>query len=122
MITLSTIGKSLLAYVSSAHYLVIVLVIILAYIILKEGLKHAGENHGIIAFIIIALVFGLLLYLKLDLYALMAFLAMILIGYYSIKKDDFEAKRQAKHEAKIDHYNRKYTEKYEKKYSKGGKQ
>ena len=118
MISLGSVGKSLLAYVSSAHYLVIVLVIILAYIILKEGLKHAGENHGIVAFIVIALVFGLLLYLKLDLFALMAFLAMILIGFYSIKKDDFEAKRQAKHQAKAVHY----QEKYEKKYSKGGKQ
>ena len=122
MITLSSIGKSLLAYVSSAHYLVLVLVIILAYIILKEGLKHAGENHGIIAFIIIALVFGLLLYLKLDLYALLAFLAMILIGYYSIKKDDFDARREAKHNAKVEHLNKKYSDKYERKYSKGGKQ
>ena len=119
MITLSSIGKSLLAYVSSAHYLVIVLVIILAYIILKEGLKHAGENHGIIAFIIIALVFGLLLYLKLDLYALMAFPAMILIGYYSIKKDDFQAKKEAKHQAKTEYYQAKYGSKYQKK---GGKQ
>ena len=118
MISLGSIGKSLLDYVSSAHYLVIVLVIILAYIILKEGLKHAGENHGIVAFIVIALVFGLLLYLHLYLYALMAFLAMVLIGYYSIKKDDFEARRAAKHQAKIDHYNRKYQDKY----SKGGKQ
>ena len=121
MISLASVGKSLLAYVSSAHYLVIVLVIILAYIILKEGLKRTGENHGIIAFVIIALVFGLLLYLHLYLYGLMAFLAMVLIGYYSIKKDDFEAKKAAKHQAKVDHYNRKYADKYEKKYSKGGK-
>lgn len=119
MISLASIGKALLAYVSSAHYLVVVLVIILAYIILKEGLKHAGENHGIIAFIIIALVFGLLLYLHLYLYGLMAFLAMILIGYYSIKKDDFEARKVAKHQAKTEYYQAKYGSKYQKK---GGKQ
>ena len=119
MITLTSISKSLLTYISSAHYLVIVLIIILAYIILKEGLKRTGENHGIIAFVVIALVFGLLLYLKLDLYALMAFLAMILIGYYSIKKDDFEARKQAKHQAKTEYYQAKYGSKYQKK---GGKQ
>ena len=114
MISLSSLEKSLLAYVSGAHYLVIALVIILIYIILKEGLKYAGEQHGIIAFVVEALVFSLLIYLHLYEYSVLAFLAMVLIGFYSIKKDDIQAKKEAKHMVKKEYHAQKYREKHSK--------
>jgi len=104
--------SSLVSYLESAHYLVIALIIILAYIILREGLKHASENHGSVAFVIIAMVFGLLLYLHLYLYSLLAFLTLILIAFYSIKKDEMEIRREVKRNAKRERLESKYKAKY----------
>lgn len=74
----------------------------LIYIILREGLKRAGEKHGYVAVAVTALIFGLLLYLHLYLYALLDFLVLALIGYFSIRKDMIMAAREEKRNIKIE--------------------
>ncbi len=86
--------QSILAYLESAQYLVVALVIILIYIILREGLKRAGEKHGAIAVAITAIVFGLLLYLHLFLYAVLDFLLLVLVAYFQIRADMIRAARE----------------------------
>lgn len=98
----TSILQSILSYLESAHYLVIVLVVVLIYIILREGLKRAGEKHGYIAVGITSLIFGLLLYLHLYLYAIADFLVLALIGYFSIRKDMIMAAREEKRNIKIE--------------------
>lgn len=102
----------------SAHYLVIVLVLVLIYIILREGLKRAGEKHGYIAVAVTALIFGLLLYLHLYLYALADFLILILIGYFSIRGDMIKAAREERKNIKIEAARQKVRSKATKKAQK----
>lgn len=94
--------QSILLYLESAHYLVIALVIILIYIILREGLKRAGEHHGSIVVAIAAIILGLLLYLRLYLYALLDFLILVLVAYFSIRADIIMAAREEKKQIRIE--------------------
>ena len=92
----------MISYLESAHYLVIALILILIYIILREGLKRAAEHHGYIAVSITALIFALLLYLNLYLYALLDFLALVLMAYFSIRADEIKAAREEKQNLRIE--------------------
>ena len=102
MTVLSSFSQSILSYIESAHYLVVVLVLVLIYIIVREGLKRTAEKHGYIAVIVAALIFGLLLYLHLYLYGLLAFLVLILLGYFSIRGDMIKAAREEKKTIKLE--------------------
>lgn len=85
--------------------------IILIYIILREGLKRAGEKHGAIAVAITAIIFGLLLYLHLFLYALLDFLILVLVAYFSIRADIIRAAREEKKNIRIERARKKVREK-----------
>jgi uncharacterized membrane protein len=102
--------------------LVIALVIILIYLILREGLKRAGEKHGSIAVITTAIVFGLLIYLHLYLYALLDFLLLVIIAYFSIRSDMIRVAREERKNIKLEETRRKVREKAAKKKSKKVKQ
>lgn len=99
---MTSLIQSMISYLESAHYLVIALILILIYIILREGLKRAAEHHGYIAVSITALVFALLLYLNLYLYALLDFLALVLMAYFSIRADEIKAAREEKQNLRIE--------------------
>ena len=111
MTVLSSFSQSILSYIESAHYLVVVLVLVLIYIIVREGLKRTAEKHGYIAFAVTALIFGLLLYLHLYLYGLLAFLVLILLGYFSIRGDIIKAAREEKKTIKLEDTRRKVRDK-----------
>ena len=102
MTVISSFMESILSYIESAHYLVVVLVLVLIYIIVREGLKRTAEHHGYIAVVVTALIFGLLLYLHLYLYGLLAFLVLILLGYFSIRGDMIKAAREEKRTIKLE--------------------
>lgn len=85
--------------------------IILIYIILREGLKRAGEKHGTIAVAITAIIFGLLLYLHLFLYALLDFLILVLVAYFSIRADAIRAAREEKKNIRIERARKKVRDK-----------
>ncbi len=116
--TLAGIGQTILSYLASAHYLVIALVIILIYLILREGLKRAGEKHGYIGVGITAVVFALLLYLHLYLYSLLAFLLLIIMAYFSIRADYIQAAREEKKNIKMEQTRSRVREKATKKAGK----
>lgn len=103
--------QSILSYIESAHYLIVVLVLVLIYIIVREGLKRTAEKHGYIAVVVTALIFGLLLYLHLYLYGLLAFLVLILLGYFSIRGDMIKAAREEKKTIKLEETRRKVRDK-----------
>lgn len=103
--------QSILSYIESAHYLVVVLVLVLIYIIVREGLKRTAEKHGYIAVVVTALIFGLLLYLHLYLYGLLAFLVLILLAYFSIRGDIIKAAREEKKTIKLEDTRRKVRDK-----------
>lgn len=109
--TLSGIGQTILSYLASAHYLVIALVIILIYMIMREGLKRAGEKHGYIAVAVTAVIFMTLLYLHLYLYGVLAFLVLILLAYFSIRGDMIKAAREEKKNIKIEGVREKVRQK-----------
>ena len=111
MTAISSFIQSILSYVESAHYLVVVLILVLIYIIVREGLKRTAEKHGYIAVIVAALIFGLLLYLHLYLYGLLAFLVLILLGYFSIRGDMIKAAREEKKTIKLEETRRKVRDK-----------
>ncbi len=111
MTVLSSFSQSILSYIESAHYLIVVLVLVLIYIIVREGLKRTAEKHGYIAVIVAALIFGLLLYLHLYLYGLLAFLVLILLGYFSIRGDMIKAAREEKKTIKLEETRRKVRDK-----------
>lgn len=94
--------QSILSYIESAHYLVVVLVLVLIYIIVREGLKRTAEKHGYIAVVVTSLIFGLLLYLHLYLYGLLAFLVLIILAYFSIRGDIIKAAREEKKTIKLE--------------------
>lgn len=102
MTFITSFMQSILSYIESAHYLVVVLILVLIYIIVREGLKRTAEKHGYIAVAITALIFGLLLYLHLYLYSLLAFLVLILLAYFSIRGDMISAAREEKKTIKIE--------------------
>ena len=111
MTVISSFMQSILSYIESAHYLVVVLVLVLIYIIVREGLKKTAEHHGYIAVVVTALIFGLLLYLHLYLYGLLAFLVLILLGYFSIRGDMIKAAREEKRTIKLEDTRRKVRDK-----------
>ena len=111
MTVISSFMQSILSYIESAHYLVVVLILVLIYIIVREGLKRTAEHHGYIAVVVTALIFGLLLYLHLYLYGLLAFLVLILLGYFSIRGDMIKAAREEKRTIKLEDTRRKVRDK-----------
>ena len=111
MTVLSSFMQSILSYIESAHYLVVVLVLVLIYIIVREGLKRTAEKHGYIAVVVVALIFGLLLYLHLYLYGVLTFLVLILLGYFSIRGDMIKAAREEKRTIKLEDTRRKVRDK-----------
>ena len=99
---LTSIIQGLYSYILSAHYLVIVLIVLVAYILLRESIKRGSESHGFVIFVILSLVFGLLLYLQLFLYALLVFLVLVLSGFYSLRKEEIRAVREEKKNIRIE--------------------
>ena len=111
MTVASSFMQSILSYIESAHYLVVVLVIVLIYIIIREGLKHAAEKHGYISVAVTAVIFMTLLYLHLYLYGVLAFLVLILLAYFSIRGDMIKAAREEKKNIKIEGVREKVRQK-----------
>lgn len=56
---------------------------------------------------------GLLFYLHLFLYAILAILVLVVVAYFQIRADVIRAKREEKRQIRIENARRKVREKYE---------
>lgn len=110
----------LIHYIESANYLVIALIVLLIYIVIREGIKRAAEKHGYIAVAVLGLIFGLMVYLRLFLYAVLVFLLLALLTYFSVRGDMIRAAREEKHNIQIERAREKVRTKANMKASKKG--
>ncbi len=103
---------SIIAYLESDRYLALVILLVFLYILIREGLKHAGEHYGFISFIALSVVFAFFLFLHLYVDSAIIFLAMVLVFLFSLEKDRMEERREAKRNARRKQLEKKYEKKY----------
>ncbi len=107
-----TLLLSIVSYLESDRYLALVLLLVFLYILLREGLKHAGEHYGFLSFFALSVVFAFFLFLHLYLDSAIIFLAMVLVFIFSVEKERLEEKKEAKRRARAKKYAREYQSKY----------